>query len=410
MPARPPPTIRTSVLAGSGCAARRQRASRRRDCGCTTRSTKKPSSSSDASAIAPIGTGRTGRRGVATGSSASSRPWCRAIIAAIWRWQLRPWQRPIAGAGEALDDVEVGRGLDRRARARRRDLLAAADDGLGRRQLVDARPDACSLRSAAREALLLPQPPADRRARRSPASSPSAPRSSAAPSAARRPSVDRDVRPGDAGAVARREDPRRGRAHATRRRSRPGRRGPRRSRSRSRRAEAARPRGRTRSRGRARRPRPAPRVPATGPPVGVDGGVDDLLDPAVALRRARRSAGSAAGRGRAAAPCGSAAASRSSVTLPRAAAGEPERRRGARAPARPRARRRRSRRSPRSCAGNASASGPLPANTISLPGSTRCVLTSVCAPPAVITPGSVQPGKTTGPVVRARREQHAARA
>ena len=51
---------------------------------------------------------------------------------------------------------------------------------------------------------------------------------------------------------------------------------------------------------------------------------------------------------------------------------------------------------PTSCAGKASASGPLPAKTTRLPGETRCVLTRVWAPPAVITPGSVHPGKATG--------------
>ncbi len=41
----------------------------------------------------------------------------------------------------------------------------------------------------------------------------------------------------------------------------------------------------------------------------------------------------------------------------------------------------------------ASSSGPLPATTIRRPGSTRPALSMACAPPAVTTPGRVQPGK-----------------
>ena len=49
-----------------------------------------------------------------------------------------------------------------------------------------------------------------------------------------------------------------------------------------------------------------------------------------------------------------------------------------------------------SWAGKARATGPDPANTIRRPGRKRWVLASVCRPPAVSTPGRVQPGNTTG--------------
>src|SRR6185369_7486666 len=53
---------------------------------------KRPGSSSGSRAIAASATGRAGRREV---GNSGATPWRLAISAAIWRWQLRPWQRPI---------------------------------------------------------------------------------------------------------------------------------------------------------------------------------------------------------------------------------------------------------------------------------------------------------------------------
>ena len=91
---------------------------------------KYPPSSIDASATAAIGTGRTGMRGVATGSSPIAAPWRRAIAAATCRWQFRPWHIPIVTRVSALiafRSVEVG---DRAVEVCGRQLLASADDRL----------------------------------------------------------------------------------------------------------------------------------------------------------------------------------------------------------------------------------------------------------------------------------------
>ena len=103
------------------------------------------------------------------------------------------------------------------------------------------------------------------------------------------------------------------------------------------RAGAARPTGRSRSRRRACRPRLAPRCPARAP-VGVDGGVHDTLDAALALGADDDPA--VAQRNPAAQELarGSASASRSSAAFPRAAAAMRRDVARARAPAPPRAR------------------------------------------------------------------------
>src|SRR6476620_11443079 len=78
--------------------------------------------------MAPIGTGRTGKRGVAIGTDSIGIPCRAAIVAATWRWQIFPWQRPMPARVRLFTTFTS-------------DLLAAADDGVVRRQHVDARSD-----------------------------------------------------------------------------------------------------------------------------------------------------------------------------------------------------------------------------------------------------------------------------
>ena len=267
MPARPPPTTTHVRARGSGArASLRQPAACRLDVAVASGQSRvnNPPSSIVASATAPIGTGRTGMRGVATGRlDDSGRPWRRAIIAAICALAVPPLAQPHAGAREALDDVEVGRTRrSPRSSSRTRHLLAAADDGL-----VASRARRCPARPRAGGAAPRRTPRFRReaargcgsRARSRPRPAVSAPRSSGGAERGEAPLVDRDVRARDAGAVARGRDAGDGRAQplvadddraaevlVV-------------ARTRSPRAAAARPRGRTRSRRRACRRRRAPR-------------------------------------------------------------------------------------------------------------------------------------------------------
>ena len=50
----------------------------------------------------------------------------------------------------------------------------------------------------------------------------------------------------------------------------------------------------------------------------------------------------------------------------------------------------------RICAASSQSSGPVPAITVRPAGSRPCALSTVCAPPAVMTPGKVQPGIGNG--------------
>ena len=332
------------------------------------------------------------------GASASAGRGARAIIAAICRWQFRPWHSPIAGPGQDLDDVHVGRGRDGRVEPLTGQLLAPADHRLRRRRArrCPARPRAAA-RNARRNASLRAKPSQDRaRALRRGVSAAIAPEVEQRAERREASFVDGDVRAGDAGAVAGRRDAVDASCGATRRARPTARRGPRRTRRRSPRAAAAR-RGEEAVADAERVGGDRLLRPRDGAPGGVDGRVDDLLDPPVALGAHDDPAVAERHAGAQEAECGSRAASRRrSVVAARGAAARRDdgARPGRRA--RPRARASRRRRNPRAAPGRPAREGRCRRRRSVCPGSTRCVLTSVWAPPAVITPGSVQPGKTTG--------------
>ena len=96
-------------------------------------SNRKPGSSTASSAIAASGTGLAGSRAVATGRSAIDRPCRAAIRAATCPLAVAPLAEAHRDAGEGLDDVDVGRRVDRTVEVGAHDFLAAADDRLGRR-------------------------------------------------------------------------------------------------------------------------------------------------------------------------------------------------------------------------------------------------------------------------------------
>ncbi len=61
------------------------------------------------------------------------------------------------------------------------------------------------------------------------------------------------------------------------------------------------------------------------------------------------------------------------------------------------------------CHANNNSGGPQPASTASCDGASPDDLSSVCAAPMPITPGSVQPRTVHGRSLRARRDEHRAR-
>ena len=257
-------------------------------------------------------------------------------------------------------------------------------------------PTRCMRLSGARSARRRAQP--RRGSARSSAAARSRPRSSAAPSAASAPLVDRDVR------RPRRRCRRRRRARpATLVRihsstcARPARRGPRRSRTRSRPAAAARATARSRSRGRACRPRSVSSVPASTRQSASTAACDDRARRGRRPRRARRSAGSAAGSRCAQQPRAVAGgvAQQADVAARRARASARRRRAAAAGPA---SSTRDDRRAVavRAAPGRRARAARCRRTPSARPGSTRWVLASVCSPPAVSTPGSVQPGNATG--------------
>ncbi len=128
-----------------------------------SRNVKKPPSSTLASATAAIGTGRTGTRGVATGTSAMRTPWRWAIIAAIWRWQFRPWHRPMPARVRLLTTFEspVAAIASPTSRALTSSQRHTTVSGVG--ELVDACTDGVQRRERPAERLLTAQPRAERR-------------------------------------------------------------------------------------------------------------------------------------------------------------------------------------------------------------------------------------------------------
>ena len=64
----------------------------------------------------------------------------------------------------------------------------------------------------------------------------------------------------------------------------------------------------------------------------------------------------------------------------------------------------------RYCAARSHRSGPQPASTVRPRGTTPALFSIACAPPAISTPGSVQPGNRHRPLERAGGEDHGARA
>src|SRR5262249_62394154 len=70
--------------------------------------TNNPRSSTDSSATAESGVGLTGDLGVAKGRPPTGVPWRAAISAATCRWQLRPWQTPIATRVKAFTTFNSG--------------------------------------------------------------------------------------------------------------------------------------------------------------------------------------------------------------------------------------------------------------------------------------------------------------
>ena len=60
------------------------------------------------SAIAANAVGRTGVRGVESGSAAIGTPCRDDASAAICRWQFRPWQRPIVARVKVLTTLMSG--------------------------------------------------------------------------------------------------------------------------------------------------------------------------------------------------------------------------------------------------------------------------------------------------------------
>ena len=129
-----------------------------------------------------------------------------------------PWHSPIPARVKPLTTLMSAVASTAASSSPRRDLLAAADDGVGVGQLVDARADAVHPRSARAEA------PLRASTARSGAAPPlglgrpsSAPRSSAAPMAATRPPAIATYGAVHARAVAGRRDARRRWCAATRR-------------------------------------------------------------------------------------------------------------------------------------------------------------------------------------------------